>query len=217
MKKPEETPYEEWVRMIDFNLTGTFNCCIEFGKHMISRKSGKIVNISSVAGTKGNPFMLHYSAAKAGVITQMGNQGHTTEGIRLIKEWYDAGVLGDVKEVHAWHGKFNFKPNFYWTKPESFPPPTHPIPDHLDWDLWLGPAKYRNFNSAYAPLSWRGFYDFGNGMLGDWSCHTLDGPFWSLDLGMPKTVEANVPNPMTNHSFIAVSYTHLTLPTSDLV
>ena len=73
MKKPEETPHEEWVRMIDFNLTGTFNCCIEFGKHMISQKYGKIVNISSVAGTKGNPFMLHYSAAKAGVISLTNN------------------------------------------------------------------------------------------------------------------------------------------------
>jgi predicted dehydrogenase len=137
------------------------------------------------------------------IVSQMGNQGHTTNGIRLIKEWYDAGVLGDVKEVHAWHGKFNFKPGGYWTKPISFPPPEHEVPAYLDWDLWLGPAAYRPFNSAYAPKSWRGFYDFGNGQLGDWSCHTLDGPFWALDLGMPHTVEGEVPNPVKDHSFIA--------------
>jgi predicted dehydrogenase len=143
------------------------------------------------------------------VVSQMGNQGHTTNGIRLIKEWYDQGILGEVREVHAWHGAFNYGPGKYWTKPESFPPPVHPIPDYLDWDLWLGPAKYRSFNSAYAPKSWRGFYDFGNGQLGDWSCHTLDGPFWSLDLGMPHTVEASVPNPRTKHGFIAdQSVTH---------
>jgi predicted dehydrogenase len=143
------------------------------------------------------------------VVSQMGNQGHTTNGIRLIKEWYDQGILGEVTEVHAWHGAFNYGPGKYWTKPESFPPPVHSIPDYLDWDLWLGPAKYRSFNSAYAPKSWRGFYDFGNGQLGDWSCHTLDGPFWSLDLGMPHTVEASVPNPRTKHGFIAdQSVTH---------
>ena len=79
-----------------------------------------------------------------GIVSQMGNQGHTTNGIRLIKEWYDAGVLGEVKEVHAWIGTFDFRPGHYWTKPESFPPPTDPIPEYLDWDLWLGPAKYRD-------------------------------------------------------------------------
>ncbi len=143
------------------------------------------------------------------VVSQMGNQGHTTNGIRLIKEWYDQGILGEVREVHAWHGAFNYGPGKYWTKPERFPAPVHPIPDYLDWDLWLGPAKYRTFNSAYAPKSWRGFYDFGNGQLGDWSCHTLDGPFWALDLGMPHTVEATVPSPRTQHGFIAdQSVTH---------
>lgn len=143
------------------------------------------------------------------IVSQMGNQGHTTNGIRLIKEWYDQGILGDVKEVHAWHGAFKFGPGKYWTKPESFPAPVHPVPDYLDWDIWLGPAKNRTFNSAYAPKSWRGFYDFGNGQLGDWSCHTLDGPFWALDLGMPHTVEATVPNPRTKYGFIAdESVTH---------
>lgn len=146
---------------------------------------------------------LKRAAKYYGIVSQMGNQGHTTDGIRSIKEWYDAGVLGEVKEVHAWIGTFNFRPGHYWTKPESFPPPKHPVPDYLDWDLWLGPAKYRDFNSAYAPKSWRGFYDFGNGQLGDWACHTLDGPFWSLDLGMPKSVKVDVTNPMTKHNFVS--------------
>jgi 3-oxoacyl-[acyl-carrier protein] reductase len=73
MRKAEDTPYDEWVRLIDFNLTGTFNCCMAAGKEMIEQKSGKIINISSVAGTKGNPGMLHYSAAKAAVLSLTNN------------------------------------------------------------------------------------------------------------------------------------------------
>jgi len=73
MKKAEDTPYDEWVQLIDFNLTGTFVCCMAAGKQMIAQNSGKIINISSTAGTKGNPGMLHYSAAKAGVISLSNN------------------------------------------------------------------------------------------------------------------------------------------------
>lgn len=73
MKKAEDTPYNEWVKIVDFNLTGTFNCCMAAGKQMIEQKGGKIINISSTAGTKGNPGMLHYSAAKAAVISLSNN------------------------------------------------------------------------------------------------------------------------------------------------
>lgn len=73
MKKAEDTPYEEWVALVDFNLTGTFLCCMAAGKQMIKQQDGKIINISSTAGTKGNPGMLHYSAAKAGVISLSTN------------------------------------------------------------------------------------------------------------------------------------------------
>lgn len=138
-----------------------------------------------------------------GIVSQMGNQGHTTNGIRLIKEWYEAGVLGQVKEVHGWLSGYGFKPGGFWRKPESFPPPAHEVPAHFDWDLWLGPAANRPYNSAYAPTAWRAFYDFGNGQLGDWSCHTLDAPFWALDLGSPHTVKGEVPNPVPDHSFVA--------------
>lgn len=123
------------------------------------------------------------------VITQMGNQGHATDGIRRVKEWVDAGIIGEVKEVLAWFNGPEFGPDKYFEKTDSYPPSEQPIPDGLDWNLWLGPAAERPFNSAYVPKSWRGFYDFGNGELGDWACHTLDAPFWSLDLGMPTATE----------------------------
>ncbi|MDC0389086.1 Gfo/Idh/MocA family oxidoreductase [Flavobacteriaceae bacterium] len=168
---------------------------MELGKHVYVEKP--------LAHNVWELRTLKKAAKYYGIVSQMGNQGHTTNGIRLIKEWYEAGILGQVKEVHAWIGSFNFRPGHYWTRPESFPPPKHPVPDYLDWDLWLGPAKFRDFNSAYAPKSWRGFYDFGNGQLGDWSCHTLDGPFWSLDLGMPKSINVDVTNPMTKQNFVS--------------
>lgn len=123
------------------------------------------------------------------VITQMGNQGHATDGIRRVKEWVDAGILGEVKEILAWFNGPEFGPDKYFNKPEVFPPAAEQIPEGLDWDLWLGPAAERPFSHYYVPKTWRGFYDFGNGELGDWACHTLDAPFWSLDLGMPTATE----------------------------
>ena len=146
---------------------------------------------------------LKKAANHYGVISQMANQGHTTNGIREVKEWYEAGILGEVREVHAWFGEFNFKPGHCWDKPSEFPPKKQTIPKTLDWNLWLGPAKNRNYNKVYVPKSWRGFFDFGNGQLGDWSCHTLDAPFWALNLGMPTSVFGNVPDPRTKENFVA--------------
>lgn len=137
------------------------------------------------------------------VITQMANQGHATNGIRLVKEWYEAGLLGNVTEVLAWFDGPSFGPNQYFNKPESFPPAEQPVPANLDWDLWLGPAAYRPYNSIYVPKTWRSWFDFGNGEMGDWCCHTLDAPFWSLDLGMPDVVEAEFKTPVQDTGFVA--------------
>jgi predicted dehydrogenase len=131
---------------------------------------------------------LRKAASRFKVVSQMGNQGHTTEGIRYVKEWYDAGALGDVREVHAWFDGPDFTGGPYFRIPASFPPPSSDAPATLDWDLWLGPAKRRPYSAGYAPLIWRGFWDFGCGELGDWACHTLDAPFWALDLGSPSRV-----------------------------
>ena len=133
---------------------------------------------------------LKKAAKHYGVISQMGNQGHTTNGIRMVKEWYDADVLGDVTEVIAWFNGPHFREDGYFLKPDSFPPSKEPKPSGLDWDSWLGPAKDRPYSHFYLPRFWRGWYEFGNGELGDWACHTLDAPFWSLDLGMPSSVDS---------------------------
>ena len=195
--------FDEMANQIDAVIISTPDHT-HFAATMIAMQLGKHVYVEKpLAHNIWQVRTLKKAAKHYGIISQMGNQGHTTNGIRLIKEWYDAGVLGQVKEIHAWFGPLNFSPGGYWTKPESFPPPTHEIPSYFDWDLWLGPATNRPFNNAYAPKSWRGFYDFGSGLLADWACHTLDGPFWSLGLGMPHTVEGVVPNPVFDHSFVA--------------
>ena len=168
---------------------------MELGKHVFVEKP--------LAHNIWQLRTLKKAAKHYGIVSQMGNQGHTTNGIRLVKEWYEAGVLGQVREVIAWQGKLDFKNDGYFTKPESFPPVAQEIPKGLDWNLWQGPAAERPFNNIYAPGTWRGFYDLGDGKLGDWACHTLDAPFWALDLGMPHTVEGFIPNPMPDHSFVS--------------
>ena len=168
---------------------------MELGKHVFVEKP--------LAHNIWQLRTLKKAAKYYGIVSQMGNQGHTTNGIRLVKEWYEAGILGEVKEVIAWQGKINFEKDGYFAKPTTFPPQTHKIPEGLDWDLWQGPVAERPFNNLYAPKTWRGFYDYGNGKLGDWCCHTLDAPFWALDLGLPHTVDALVTDPIPDHSFVA--------------
>jgi predicted dehydrogenase len=105
--------------------------------------------------------------------------------------------------VIAWQGKINFERDSYFSKPDSFPPKGEPVPNGLNWELWQGPVAERPFNNLYAPRTWRGFYDYGNGKLGDWCCHTLDAPYWALDLGVPLSAEADVKDPIPDHSFVA--------------
>lgn len=105
------------------------------------------------------------------------------------KEWFQAGWLGDVTRVEAWNGGPSER---YFGNPQSDPPEEGAIPSSLDWDLWLGPRANRPFSRAYHPETWRGWWDFGNGPLGDWAAHTLDLPFWALELAGPTTVSAEV-------------------------
>ena len=126
------------------------------------------------------------AAHKAGVATQMGNQGHATEGARLTNEWIQAGIIGTVREVHVWSDRAGR----LWKQGIARPAEKPPVPATLDWDLWLGPMRERPYNPAYAPVNWRGWWDFGTGALGDMGCHIIDHPIWALDLGAPSFVEA---------------------------
>lgn len=123
-------------------------------------------------------------AKETGAATQMGNQGHSRDGIRRTRELLEAGVLGTLTAVHAW------VPATRWN-PSLIHPPTagQPIPEGLNWDLWCGPRQPPQYHSAYAPVAWRDFWQFGLGAMGDFGCHDLDSSVWGLHLGKPKRVE----------------------------
>jgi hypothetical protein len=129
--------------------------------------------------------MLADAAKKHKVVTQMGNQFASADFVRVTKEWIDAGLIGDVTRVHAWTNRP------VW--PQGIPTPTgkFEIPKELDWDLWLGPAKFVDYNPAYLPFNWRGWWPYGTGALGDMGCHILDAPFRILPIDFPTEVECS--------------------------
>jgi hypothetical protein len=136
--------------------------------------------------------MLAKIAKETGVTTQMGIQGHSGEGARLVCEWIWDGAIGRVTEVDAWCS-LSYYPfgHAYWSSKWSRrPAETPPVPATLDWNLWLGPAPERPYHPAYHPAVWRCWWDFGCGMMGDRGAHTLDPVFWALKLGHPTSVEA---------------------------
>jgi predicted dehydrogenase len=132
--------------------------------------------------------LLTETARKAGVVTQMGNQGHSGEGIRLLCEWVWDGAIGPIREAHAWTNRPVWPSGVEVERPTDTPQ----VPAGLDWDLWLGPAHARPYHPTYHPAKWRAWWDFGTGSLGDMACHIVDPLFWALKLKYPISVEANV-------------------------
>lgn len=134
--------------------------------------------------------MITEAARKEGVITQMGNQGHSSDEIRELKEWIADGAIGEIKEVFAWSDRPVGGDPWSDFDVVARPKDTPPVPDGLDWDLWLGPVKYRPYHPTYCPTKWRSWLDFGTGAIGDMGCHIMDPAFYALDLGAPEYVEA---------------------------
>ena len=163
--------------------------------------------------------MLTEAAHKFGVVTQMGNQGHSGEGIRLICEWIWDGAIGDVREAHAWTNRP------LWPQGLVRPKDTPPVPATLDWDLWLGPAQQRPYHPAYHPWNWRAWVDFGTGALGDMACHILDPVFWALKLKYPISVQGSYTanfiekrrNEEVNESYPLGSVIHLEYPAREFM
>ncbi|MHC4405038.1 MAG: Gfo/Idh/MocA family protein [Planctomycetota bacterium] len=130
------------------------------------------------------------AARESNVVVQLGNQGHSSETIRMFCEWIWDGAIGNVIEVHASCDAFK---NVY-CQIDNLPrlSEKHEIPAELDWDLWLGPVQGRPYHPMYVPFNWRGWMPFGTGCIGDWICHVVDPSFWALDLGAPRTIRAEV-------------------------
>jgi predicted dehydrogenase len=157
---------------------------MQSGKHVYCQKP--------LTHTVHEARVLTEAAKRYKVQTQMGNQGHSWEYIRVLKEWIQSGEVGDVTEIHAWSDRPIGIPSYANFAVREFPKGGDPIPSTLDWDLWLGPARNREYSPAYCPVKWRGWLDFGTGALGDMGCHILDPSFWALDLGSPVSVQAEV-------------------------
>lgn len=168
---------------------------LALGKHVLIEKP--------MSHTIAEAHQLAKLAREKKVATQMGNQGHASEGTRLLKEWFQAGILGEIREIHSWTDRP------IW--PQGVKKPDHskliPVaPPTLDWDLWLGVAAARAYDPAYLPFNWRGFWDFGTGALGDMGCHMMDGGFWALDLTAPTSIEA-----------VSANQTDISAPTASVV
>jgi predicted dehydrogenase len=129
------------------------------------------------------------AAQKHKVVTQLGNQGHSFESCRVFCEWIWDGAIGNVHTILAGCSAVNSGIDQLPKLSEQ-----HTVPETLDWDLWLGPAQWRPYHPAYLPGAWRGWVPFGNGTVGDWTCHVVDPVFWALDLGAPITIQAKVNN-----------------------
>ena len=171
---------------------------MRLGKHVYCQKP--------LAHSPYEARLMRETAAKMKVATQMGNQGTAHPGFRSGVELIRAGTIGAIREVHVWTNR----PFKYWkqapdvvTRPESLP-----VPPHVAWDVWLGPAQERPYNPIYHPHDWRGWWDFGTGAMGDMACHTANLPFMALKLGLPTRVhaESGEVNPETYPAWATITY-----------
>lgn len=190
---PKATRYKDFRKLIDKEAKNIDAVTVGTPDHthavaaMAGIRAGKHVYCQKpLTHTLHECRELTKAAKAAGVMTQMGNQGHATEGARLTNEWIQAGLIGEVREVHVWSDRAGR----LWKQGIGRPTDKPAIPATLDWDLWLGPIAERPYHPAYCPHNWRGWMDFGTGALGDMGCHIIDHPMWALGLGAPTTVEA---------------------------
>ena len=153
---------------------------IKRGKHVVVQKP--LVNRLWEAD------QLLLAAKKKGLKTNMGNQGHTSEAIRRLKEWVEAGVIGKVKEIDVWTNR----PIWPQGQGAVNDQKGGSVPQGLDWSLWLSQCPEVPFINNLHPFKWRGHLEYGSGALGDMGCHTLDGPFFACELGDPYRIEADV-------------------------
>lgn len=190
---PKATYYRDFREMLDKEKNNIDACSIstpdhthavatiaamQLGKHVYTQKP-LTHNIYEAR-------QLTEAAKRYKVITQMGNQGGSGDGVRKAQEMFQAGLIGDVVEAHAWTNRP------VW--PQGIPTPTgkFDVPAELDWNLWLGPASFIDYNPAYLPFNWRGWWAFGTGALGDMACHIMDPIFRILPIRYPDSAECSV-------------------------
>jgi hypothetical protein len=178
---------------------------------MMAMKMGKHVYCQKpLTQTVFEARELRRVAAEMKLATQMGNQGSAADGLRRAVEVVQAGVIGKPLELHVWSNRP------IWPQGMGRPTGESPVPDSLDWNLWLGPAQHRPYvDGAYHPFKWRGWSDFGTGALGDMACHTVNMPFRALKLGYPTVVECEVASRIQSESYPLSSRIRFEFPERD--
>ncbi|MEX2591551.1 MAG: Gfo/Idh/MocA family oxidoreductase [Anditalea sp.] len=192
-KYPKAKYYQDWREMLDKESKNFDAVSVSTPDHnhavqaMAAMQLGKHVYVQKpLTHDIYEARMLTEAADKYKVVTQMGNQGASGDGVRQLVEWYDADIIGDVHTVQIWTNRP------IW--PQGIPWPTNSpaVPKGLNWDLWLGTAPQKNYVDNLIPGSWRGWWDYGTGALGDLGCHLMEAPFRVLDLKYANDVQASV-------------------------
>ena len=194
---PKAKVYDDFRKMIDKEkdldavVIGTpdhthaviASYALNAGKHVFVEKP--------MAKTIHEVRFLTELAAKKGLVTQMGNQGHNIEGTMQTVEWIQSGAIGPVREVHMWSNRP------VWAQGPLERPAGVDVPSNLNYDIWLGPAPEKPYSPETTHFAWRGLWDYGTGAMGDMGAHTFDAPIWALNLGMPTKIQATT-SPYTN-------------------
>jgi predicted dehydrogenase len=190
--------YTDYRKMLDEQAKNIDAVVVSTPDHMhgaialAAIKAGKHVYVQKpLARTYQECQVLLDASKKYKVVTQMGNQGHSGDGLKVWQHMVDEKAFGDVAHVDTWSNRP------IWAQGQTKLPPGETVPGHLDWDNWLGVASDRPYSGKYLPFAWRGWWDFGAGAMGDMACHTMDPAFWCFKLGLPTTIKAEASAPAT--------------------
>jgi predicted dehydrogenase len=184
---PQAKFFQDFRRLLDLKEIDAVVCATPDHMHAFvgvnAMRAGKHLYCEKpLAHSVAEVRLMMETAAKQGVVTQMGTQIHAQDNYRRAVEIVQAGVLGPVERVQVWCNRQPDRRVLSKTK--------IPAPANLDWDLWLGPAPQQDYDTAFVPFHWRWFWDFGGGELSDMACHFMDLPHWALGLTTPLTISA---------------------------
>ncbi len=201
-KHPNAKTYVDWRKLVDQkDLDAVVVSTTEHTHALASvwamRRGKHVYCEKPLAHSVYEARVMCETAKKMKVATQMGTQIHAGDNYRRVVELIQSGAIGPVREAHVWVDQGI-------EGPRGRPQETPPVPQNLNWDLWLGPAPWRRYHPCYfkdRSMSWQNWWDFGNGALGDMGSHTIDLPFWALELRHPATVEAEGPRPVRAETY----------------
>ena len=190
---PKAPYYHDWREMYDKEGKNFDAVCISTPDHnhaiqaFNAMRIGKHVYLQKpLTHDIYETRILTQAAKKFKVVTQMGDQGNSCNGMKTMKEWFEAGLIGDITKVYCWTNRPVWPQGIPWPKEKP------PVPKELNWDLWLGTAEYVDYIENLVPFNWRGWWQFGTGALGDMGCHIIGPPFKLLELGYPTEISCSV-------------------------